>query len=174
MNRYNELCHKLLNILYNPDLWPAKMFFQEDQRACIEVCQLTGLTPEMWDRLPIIDRIPWLESAVELADPAGKIRNGLADVDDENAAENHEAPLADTILQADATLHELPAKGRPGRRGYPLEALDYAQKLRAENQMMKAHSLRLECLKHFPETDLPPDAESFRRWLNRKRANRAN
>ncbi len=65
-------------------------------------------------------------------------------------------------------------KGRPGRRGYPLKALDYARKLRVKNPTLKAHLLRRECLKQFSEEDLPPDGESFRRWLNRKRANRAN
>jgi len=65
-------------------------------------------------------------------------------------------------------------KGTPGRRGYPLEALNHARQLRAKHPTMKAAALRTECLKHFPEDDLPPDGESFRRWLNRKRANRAN
>jgi len=65
-------------------------------------------------------------------------------------------------------------KGKPGRRGYPLKALDYAKKLRVKNPTMKAAAIRMKCLERFSEDDLPPDAESFRRWLNRKRANRAN
>jgi hypothetical protein len=65
-------------------------------------------------------------------------------------------------------------KGTPGRRGYPIAALEYAKGLRRKNPRLKAHSLRQECLKKFAEDDLPPDGESFRRWLNRRRANRAN
>jgi hypothetical protein len=75
---------------------------------------------------------------------------------------------SETSTPTDAT------KGQPGRRGYPLKALDHALRLRKNNPTMKAHAIRLECLKHFSEDDLPPDGESFRRWLNRKRANRAN
>lgn len=65
-------------------------------------------------------------------------------------------------------------KGKPGRRGYPLEALGYALKLRGLNPMMKASKIRGECLKRFSEHELPPDGESFRAWLNRKRTNRTN
>jgi hypothetical protein len=67
-----------------------------------------------------------------------------------------------------------PAKGRAGRRGYPLKALEYAKSLRQKHPRMKAHAIRQKCLKRFSEDDLPPDTDSFRRWLNRKRANRAN
>lgn len=63
-------------------------------------------------------------------------------------------------------------KGIAGRRGYPLEALSHAKELRAKHPSMKAHSLRQECLKKFAADDLPPDADSFRRWLNRPRANK--
>lgn len=65
-------------------------------------------------------------------------------------------------------------KGKAGRRGYPLEALAYARQLRTENPTMKAAAIRGKCLERFSEDDIPPDPESFRRWLNRKRANRAN
>jgi hypothetical protein len=77
----------------------------------------------------------------------------------------------------ESTRNAIPAKsvrGQPGRRGYPLEALKYAQELRQKNPSLKAHALRGECLKKFPEDDLPPDGESFRAWLNRKRTNRTN
>jgi hypothetical protein len=70
-----------------------------------------------------------------------------------------------------------PRRGLPrrrGRRGYPLKALKYARRLRKLNPSMKAHVLRQKCLEKFHEDDLPPDGESFRRWLNRHRANRAN
>jgi len=65
-------------------------------------------------------------------------------------------------------------KGMPGRRGYPREALEYAKTIRTQHPTMKASAIRRECLEKFSEDDLPPDAESFRRWMNRKRANRAN
>jgi hypothetical protein len=65
-------------------------------------------------------------------------------------------------------------KGKPGRRGYPLEALKYAQELRKQNPAMKAHVIRRMCLQEFSEDDLPPDGDSFRTWLNRKRTNRTN
>jgi hypothetical protein len=82
------------------------------------------------------------------------------------------AESAQTKPNDDATVQA--PKGKPGRRGYPIAAWQYARKLRAKNPQMKAHSLRAECLKRFSEDDLPPDGDSFRRWLNRKRANRAN
>jgi hypothetical protein len=66
------------------------------------------------------------------------------------------------------------AKGTRGRRGYPIEALNYARQLRSENPHMKAHAIRQACLKKYSEDDMPPDDDSFRRWLNRRRANRAN
>jgi hypothetical protein len=66
------------------------------------------------------------------------------------------------------------ARGRPGRRGYPREALAYAQELRKKNPEMKAHVIRQMCLKKFSEDDLPPDAAAFRGWLNRPRTNRTN
>jgi hypothetical protein len=66
------------------------------------------------------------------------------------------------------------AKGKPGRRGYPIEALNYAFKLRQENPTMKVHTIRARCLKRFSEDDLPLETDAFRRWLNRHRANRAN
>jgi hypothetical protein len=68
-------------------------------------------------------------------------------------------------------------KGKPGRRGYPLEALEYALNLREKNPEMKAAALYNKCLKKFSEDDLPINHEAFRRWLTRprkKRANRAN
>ncbi len=61
-------------------------------------------------------------------------------------------------------------KGKVGRRGYPLNALNYARELRRKNPLMKSSTLRRECLKKFSDDDLPPDGESFRRWLNRHRA----
>ncbi len=60
-------------------------------------------------------------------------------------------------------------RGTPGRRGYSLEALRYALDLRAKNPDLKAHALRKSCLEHYREDDLPPDADSFRAWLNRPR-----
>lgn len=60
-------------------------------------------------------------------------------------------------------------KGQPGRRGYPLKALRYALNLRKKNPHLKAHSLRQKCLEKFHEDELPPDADSFRSWLNRPR-----
>lgn len=78
-----------------------------------------------------------------------------------------------TVSQSQSPTDETP-KGKPGRRGYPLEALEYAKELRRANPNIKAARLRKLCLAKFSEDDLPPDADSFRRWLNRKRANRAN
>jgi hypothetical protein len=72
-----------------------------------------------------------------------------------------------------AVVQDAVPRGKPGRRGYPVEALNYARELRRNNPTMKAHVIRQRCLKKFSEDDLPPDPESFRRWLNRKRANRA-
>jgi hypothetical protein len=63
------------------------------------------------------------------------------------------------------------AKGEPGRRGYPLEALHYAMELRNQKPKMKAIAIRAECLKRFSEDDLPISEDAFRRWLNRKRKN---
>ena len=60
-------------------------------------------------------------------------------------------------------------KGKPGRRGYPQEALAYAQKLRLENPSLKAHTLRRKCLLRFHPDQLPGGVANFRRWLNRHR-----
>jgi hypothetical protein len=66
-------------------------------------------------------------------------------------------------------------KGIPGRRGYPLDALEKARQLRRNNPTWKLTQIRNQCLKDgIHEDNLPPDADSFRRWLNRKRAKRAN
>jgi hypothetical protein len=65
-------------------------------------------------------------------------------------------------------------KGKPGRPGYPLEALEYARELRGKNPGMKTAQVRRLCLEKFSRDELPPDTDSFRRWLNRKRAKRAN
>ncbi len=62
-------------------------------------------------------------------------------------------------------------KGIAGRRGYPLEALTIRPATCAENPKMKALAIRRECLKKFNADDLPHEADAFRRWLNRKRAN---
>jgi hypothetical protein len=78
-------------------------------------------------------------------------------------------PALEEFLVADTN-----AKGTPGRRGYPLKALGFAKELRAKNPKMKLVEIRNKCLKCFSEDDLPPDLDSFRRWLNRKRAKRAN
>jgi hypothetical protein len=67
-----------------------------------------------------------------------------------------------------------PPKGKPGRRGYPLKALNYARNLRKRRPMMKAAAIRAQCLKRFSADELPPNAETFRSWLNRKRTNRTN
>jgi hypothetical protein len=67
-----------------------------------------------------------------------------------------------------------PPKGRPGRRGYSLEALRYAKELRRQYPNKEAKELRAMCLKKFSKDDLPPDADSFRSWLNRKRTNQTN
>jgi hypothetical protein len=61
-------------------------------------------------------------------------------------------------------------KGKRGRRGYPIKALNYARKLRQKHPGKKAAEIRGECLKKFDQDDLPP-LESFLRWMNRKRAN---
>jgi hypothetical protein len=42
-------------------------------------------------------------------------------------------------------------KGKPGRRGYPLKALNYAKELRKKNPMMKIHVIRQMCLKKFSD-----------------------
>jgi hypothetical protein len=97
------------------------------------------------------------------------------------------ATMAAAVDGAAASAREAAAKGRtpaqkgvPGRRGYPLEIKDYALRLRRDHPQWNAARLRGECLRKFAgkysDDDLPPDAESFRRWLNRqhKRANRAN
>jgi hypothetical protein len=60
-------------------------------------------------------------------------------------------------------------RSRPGRRGYSLEALQYARQLKADNPQQKSTWLRNRCLEKFSADDLPADADSFRRWLNRLR-----
>ncbi len=65
-------------------------------------------------------------------------------------------------------------KGILGRRGYPIEALNYAIELRKKNPAMKVAKLRAECQKRFSTNELPPNNEAFRAWLNRKRTNRTN
>jgi hypothetical protein len=65
-------------------------------------------------------------------------------------------------------------KGKPGRRGYPLKALDYAKRLKRKHPGMKAEMLRRMCLQKFSEDNLPPDGPSFRAWLTRERTNRTN
>jgi hypothetical protein len=69
-----------------------------------------------------------------------------------------------------------PPKGKPGRRGYPVEALAYAQELRAKHPHLKTEAIRAKCLKRFSEDDLPADAHAFRTWLsrNRRRTNRTD
>jgi len=62
-------------------------------------------------------------------------------------------------------------KGTPGRRGYPEKTLRYAHSLRTKNPELTIKEIRAKCLKKFDEHDLPPDIDSFRRWLNRKRKN---
>ena len=62
-------------------------------------------------------------------------------------------------------------KGKPGRRGYPREALEFASDLRRKYPLLKSHNLWKMCREKFSEDDLPPDANSFRSWLNRKRSN---
>jgi len=68
----------------------------------------------------------------------------------------------------------LPPKGRAGPRGYPIPALKHARNLRKKNPDWKAHKIRQECLKKFSSDDIPLDDDSFRRWMNRPRKNRAN
>jgi hypothetical protein len=65
-----------------------------------------------------------------------------------------------------------PVKGKPGRRGYPLEVLQYAHKLRQKHPTMKVHTIRQKCLERYSVDDMPLDTDSFRTWLNRKRTNR--
>jgi hypothetical protein len=62
-------------------------------------------------------------------------------------------------------------KGRPGRPGYPLEARRYARELRRQNPHMKTQAILNKCLEKFAPDDLPPEVDSFRRWLNRPRKN---
>jgi hypothetical protein len=66
------------------------------------------------------------------------------------------------------------AKGKPGRRGYPIEAWKYARDLRTHNPGLKVEAIMLKCRERFSQDDLPPDSGSFRSWLNRKRSNRTN
>jgi hypothetical protein len=69
-----------------------------------------------------------------------------------------------------------PPKGRPGAPGYPREIRAYAMQLRRKHPRMTARAIRKRCLEKFPgrEGDMP-DAENFRRWLNRGPGqNRAN
>jgi hypothetical protein len=65
-------------------------------------------------------------------------------------------------------------KGRRGRPGYPIEALNFALDLRRKYPLLKAEVLRKECLKKFKEDDLPLNGPAFRAWLCRKRTNRTN
>jgi hypothetical protein len=95
---------------------------------------------------------------VAAAENPGKWRDFLTDVMDELEKGNDENRV----------------RGKAGRRGYPLEALTYALKLREKNPEMTASKLRRKCLKEFSEDDLPPDGDAFRRWLNRPLKNRAN
>jgi hypothetical protein len=151
MSRFDLLAATLLNILdgaYDSDvlLLPRMRHEPEfDEAVCCAVCELTKMTRETWKRLAPLERIPWLETAIG---------------------------TARTMKQPTDSAKE--RRGKPGRRGYPLKALNYAKKLRKKHPDMKAHTIRQKCLQRFPETDLPPNADSFRRWLNRPRANRAN
>ena len=90
-------------------------------------------------------------------------------------------PEVKRLLDAiDDVLAAIPAapKGRPGRRGFSLKALQYARGLRQKHPRWTVKQIRSGCLKKFPPDDLPrdPDASdpaNFRRWLNRPRKNRA-
>jgi hypothetical protein len=96
---------------------------------------------------------------------------------------NHEE-LEDAVGPADSELNSLRAKlpnqadaedvskAKPGRPGYPPAALAYALEIRGKHPEMKIASIRLKCLAKFSKHDLPPTADSFRRWLNRGRAKR--
>jgi len=89
-------------------------------------------------------------------------------------AEEMRAELRAEQAKAAARIEATATRGCPGRRGYPREALAYAQRLRRDNPDMKASTLRAKCLEKFDKDDLPPNGEAFRRWLNRPRKNRAN
>jgi hypothetical protein len=82
--------------------------------------------------------------------------------------------LLDLAKEKARLTQSAPSKGRPGRRGYSLAALAYAQELRRDNPGMKAQEILGMCRKKFGEDNLPPDADAFRSWLNRKRTNRTN
>jgi hypothetical protein len=160
---------------------------------CHEACkpfrdQMIRLNPdgiEGWDRQTacVADAVEFFAGAVllQMAKLRGEEWPGLDKLRFGAVASKQFGWLMTLVEQEFARLRQALAAdggaetpGKPGRRGYPLDALQYAKKLRAEHPMMKATAIRGECLKHFSEDDLPPDAESFRRWLNRKRANRAN
>jgi hypothetical protein len=93
---------------------------------------------------------------------------------DVHGLRNEHVPALEAMLRK-AMREIAPPRGQPGRRGYSLEALAYAQKLRQENPNMKVAAIRAMCLKKFSEDDMP-DTNNFARWMNRprKRANRAN
>jgi hypothetical protein len=120
--------------------------------------------------LPLAEALETLRT-VQLRPGAGDTAGASDQRTLEECKARRTPPSPPAAVAADAQSR---TPGRPGRRGYPLEALAYARKLRAENPQMKAAAIRKQCLALFPEDDLPPDPESFRRWLNRKRANRAN
>ncbi len=63
------------------------------------------------------------------------------------------------------------AKGKPGRRGYPVEVWNHAKKLREENPSMKVITIRKQCLEKFSEEDVPPTVDAFRTFMNRQRTN---
>ena len=63
-------------------------------------------------------------------------------------------------------------KGKPGRRGYPNDALTFAKQLRVQHPTMTVGEIRRKCLEKFPEHSLPAEVNAFRAWLNRRRIKR--
>jgi hypothetical protein len=66
---------------------------------------------------------------------------------------------------------DLPGKGKPGRRGFSGEMMDYALKLREQRPGMKAEAILAACRERFPEEDLPIDGNSLRACMSRRRRN---
>jgi hypothetical protein len=166
---------KLLDRIQVRGAYEALFCFQVDTDAINAEAAQAGLGPifgqlTTGQRLVIFapddagEAIIWTAEELQLLPSDGKLRWTVQRLNDWKQALT--APKA----------HRNPArpKGRPGRRGYSLEALAYAEKLRGKNPRMKAQELLQACRKKYHADDLPPDADNFRRWLNRPRANRAN
>jgi hypothetical protein len=112
--------------------------------------------------------------AVDLDKQLSKLLRYVATIGTSNLSPLERETALASLRETSSSAHDDQAKGTPGRRGYPVEALEYAKELRERNPRMKAVWLRNQCLKKFHKDDLPPHADSFRAWMNRKRTNRTN